>query len=460
MKSKLLLSPILLVLLILPGELWSQNVTITQIDSSRLLPFSQIDCYLGISDDNGEVIENIDSPLISMKHETSEGMDSVKIIDIQRNDSSEGDITFLLVLDNSGSMYESVDGGLTGTRMDHAVRALGDFLNSIDNPNVKVGLAVFNTRYMLISKPDNDFNALKVSLNGISKPDKDEAYTELFYSITKASIDMSFYIGRKAIIFLSDGENYPYHTKSGKLHPEIEDQLFSPEDAMDQLKSENVTLYGINFSSNRDPFLSPISIESGGEIYNAFNDKELSGIYNTIKNRIAMEFKVTIQVPLNFLEMPEVIAEYKENSDSINYYSPSLMGKQSENNLLIIIMIFLFSMGFWMLLLKIKFEKPAARAELSMLPYGNGKALNQTVALNSGNTVIGGSLNADFTITDIPKLQESHATIVQDEKAGSYTIVSEEEIKVNNQFTKKRKLEPGDVINIEGATIVFDAPEK
>ena len=460
MKSKIILSTIILGLMIFPGIIWSQNITITQIDSTKLLPFSKIDCYLSISDEKGEIIDNIDSPLISFRHETTEGMGLVNILDVQRNDSSDGQITFLLVLDNSGSMYDPVGNGSTGTRMDHAVRAVKDFLRNIDNVNVRVGLAVFNTRYNLMLKPVNDFKLLVSALDSITKPVPEDAYTELYYSINKASMDMSFYRGRKAILFLSDGENYPYHTKSGNLHPEFGEYIYLPDDARSSLKNESVTLYGINFSSNKDPFLSSISIDSGGEMYNAYTDKELSGIYSKIKNRIEMEYKVTIHVPLNFLEMPEVIAEYKGKTDTLDYYSSPLMGKTSKNDLLPVLLILIISLGIWFLLLKLRFERPAGSAELSMLPYGNGKALKQTVALTSMNTIIGGSAQADFTVTGVPDIKESHATIVQDEKAGTYTIISDEEIKVNNQVTRKRKLKPGDVINIEGATIVFDAPVK
>ena len=459
MKSKIILSTIILGLMIYPGIIWSQNITITQIDSTKLLPFSKIDCYFSISDEKGEITKNIDSSLISIRHETSEGMDLVEILDVQRNDSSNGQITFLLVLDNSGSMYDPVGNGSTGTRMDHAIRAVKDFLRNIDNVNVRVGLAVFNTRYNLILKPVNDFKVLVSALDSITKPVSEDAYTELYYSINKASMDMSLYKGRKAILFLSDGENYPYHTKSGNLHPEFGEYIYRPDDALSSLKNESVTLYGINFSSNKDPFLSSISIDSGGEMYNAYTDKELSGIYSKIKNRIEMEYKVTIQVPLNFLEMPGVSAEYRGKTDSLDYYSGPLMGKITETNFLLIIIILLLSLGFWFLLLKIRFERSADSAEISMLPYGNGKALKQTVALTSMNTIIGGSAQADFTVTGVPDIMESHATIIQNEKTGTYTVISDEEIKVNNQITRKRKLKPGDVINIEGATIVFDAPE-
>jgi hypothetical protein len=135
------------------------------------------------------------------------------------------------------------------------------------------------------------------------------------------------------------------------------------------------------------------------------------------------------------------------------------MGLPGNSNLLLLLLILLGSFILWFVLLIIRFEKPASTAELSMLPYGRGKPIQRTIPLTSNRTVIGGSAQADFTIAGIPNLKESHATIVQNEKEGTYTVVSDEDILVNNQITKKRKLKPGDVINVEGATIVFDAPE-
>lgn len=458
MKSKKLTSIIFLGLLFVPGLVRAQNITITQIDSDRLLLSSQIDCYVSIINNKGEVIEDIDISLISIEHETSDGMKAAQILDVQRNDSSDGEITFLLVLDNSGSMYEPVGKGLSGTRMDHAVRAVKNFISNIDNTNVRVGLAVFNTRYKLLSKPVHDIKIIESALDGIIKPDPKDAYTELFYAIDRASMDMSLYRGRKAIIILSDGENYPFFTMSGEIHPDFGELLYHPDNALESLKNESVTLYGINFSAEKDPYLSSISIDSGGKMYGALSDSELYNIYSKIKNRIVMEFKVTFKAPLNFLELPNIRAEYRGNTDTMTYYGSSLMGNAGENKLLIVIFILLISLIFWFFLLRIRFERPVKGAELSMLPYGSGKALKQTIALTSMKTVIGGSAQADFTITGVPDLKESHATIIFDDKTGVYTIISEEEILVNNQITRQRKLEPGDVINVEGATIVFDAP--
>ncbi|MDA3938803.1 MAG: VWA domain-containing protein [Spirochaetia bacterium] len=459
MKNRKLLTLIAFGMLIFPGFIWSQNITITQIDSAELLPFSRIDCYLSISNDQGEVVNDADPAYISIKHETSEGMQDATILDVQRNDSANGTITFLLILDNSGSMYEAVGDGAEGHRMNHAVRAVEEFLNRMDNPDARVGLAVFNTRYTLLSEPVKDFRIIQEALKNISEPDNEEAYTELFYSINMAALDMAPYRGRKAIILLSDGENYPYFSMSGKSHPDIGDILYHPENALDSLKRESVTLYGINFSPDKDQSLSSISIGSGGKIYDALTDSQLSSIYNKIRDRIESEYKITVRAPLGFLGSPDILAKYNNITDTRTYHSSSLMGLPGNSNLLLLLLILLGSFILWFVLLIIRFEKPASTAELSMLPYGRGKPIQRTIPLTSNRTVIGGSAQADFTIAGIPNLKESHATIVQNEKEGTYTVVSDEDILVNNQITKKRKLKPGDVINVEGATIVFDAPE-
>jgi hypothetical protein len=48
-------------------------------------------------------------------------------------------MTFFLLLDNSGSMYLPIGGGLEGTRMDHALRGIQSFLSDLSNPKTSWG---------------------------------------------------------------------------------------------------------------------------------------------------------------------------------------------------------------------------------------------------------------------------------------------------------------------------------
>lgn len=459
MKRIKLLKITILICFIFPGLVSAQNITITQIDSAGLMLNSSIDCYLSISNDKGEPIDNIDQTEIKIKHETLSGMTEAPILNIQKNDFTQGKINILLVLDNSGSMYQPVGDGKSGNRMDHAVRAVRDFLTELDNPNARVGISVFNTTYKLLSEPVRDINVIQEVLETISRPETEDAYTELYYSISQAAMDISRFRGRKAIILLSDGENYPYFKESGNQHPDLGEKTYLPEEGLESLKKESVTLYGINFSSEKDKSLSAISVNSGGMMYDALTDKDLSGIYSRVRERIEKEYKVTVRAPIGFMENPEMSAEYEGSDDLLSYYSSSLMGKPGDKSLLLFLMIFLFTLIVWFVLVKMRLEKSANHAELSMLSLGTGKPLQSTIALTEQRTVIGSSPAAGFTVAGVPSLKESHATIVQDEKAGTFTLVSDEEVRVNNRMTKKRKLNPGDVINIEGATIIFDAPD-
>ncbi len=439
--------------LFLPGIIPAQNLTITQIDSAKLLTSSTVDCYVSITDRAGVPLSSVNSSLLRAEHETAHGMTPAEIVSIDKNESSNTKITFLLVLDNSGSMY-------TSHRMDHAVRAVKDFLGSIHNDDVRVGLAVFNTRYHLLAEPENNMDTVEAALSEIKKPDNKDAYTELYYSIGRAAEDLSKYSGRKAVVLLSDGENYPYFTKSGKIHPDFGEKLYQPEDALIPLQKDGVTLYGINFSLRTDKALSSISTGSGGTVYSASTAGELSGVYGEIKKRIEKEYRLTVAAPLVFLEAPAVTIRYAGVSDTRTYSARSLMGSPADKPVLFSLIVFGLTLILWALLMLIRFEKAASAAEIFMIPTGTGKPLQRTIVIDSHRTVIGRSPQADFTVAGISEMKENHAEIVRDEKKGTYTILSDESISVNNNLTKKRELKPGDVINVEGATIVFDAPEK
>ncbi|WP_041401640.1 FHA domain-containing protein [Salinispira pacifica] len=79
---------------------------------------------------------------------------------------------------------------------------------------------------------------------------------------------------------------------------------------------------------------------------------------------------------------------------------------------------------------------------------------NFTVQLQQDATVIGSSRKADLTIAGEPGIQGEHATIQRGEDG--FTLVSEQPVWVNNRKTARRKLEAGDVIRMEGTTLVFD----
>jgi hypothetical protein len=73
-------------------------------------------------------------------------------------------------------------------------------------------------------------------------------------------------------------------------------------------------------------------------------------------------------------------------------------------------------------------------------------------------TIIGNSSEADIKAAS--NAGKDKATIVYDEKEDLYTLVAWGDATVNNKVVKKKNLESGDVININGVTMVFDGGKK
>jgi hypothetical protein len=127
--------------------------------------------------------------------------------------------------------------------------------------------------------------------------------------------------------------------------------------------------------------------------------------------------------------------------------------------LFLLIPFILAGLLLWVLTL-LRLERKRGPASLEVLHTQVGHPVTRVVPLTTSKTVIGGSPKADLTIVGAPQLRERHATILFDPKDKRYTVVGTGDILVNNQPVKRRTLESGDVIDVGGATIVFDDEEQ
>lgn len=55
------------------------------------------------------------------------------------------------------------------------------------------------------------------------------------------------------------------------------------------------------------------------------------------------------------------------------------------------------------------------------------------LSLTSEMTIIGSRNSADLTVAESPDMREQHATILYDDKKGTYTVVSDTPITMNNR---------------------------
>ncbi len=443
------------------------NLSLAQIDSAGLLLHQGVNAYVSVTDDQGEPVTNLPQEAFSISESPDgEHYTKVPVLRFEPKAGANEGISFLLLIDNSGSMYDSPDSTPTTdparmkiTRAKQAVRA---FLASMTNPRDKVGLVVFNTRYRLLARPSTDRERIASLLDQITKPVPDEAYTELYASLKSASQEFAGVGGRKTIIVLSDGENFPYFTHTGKPHPDYGRRVFAHTESITANQEEGVTVYGIDFGVGEimDKNLRAIARETGGKTFEAARGEDLTGVYDTIHRQVAGEYLIGYRATTTPAERKYVQVTAKdqgqENTATRFYFSSIVFGLPLHNLSPVLLIPFVLGFALLWLLTLLKLERRPGPANLEVLQTRVGHPMTRVLPLSGNKTVIGGSRSADLTIAGAPQLKEEHATILFDPKDKSYTVVGSGEITVNNQPVKTRKLEPGDVIDVGGATIVFD----
>ena len=202
---------------LMTASLWAESLRISQIDASTLLVNQEVGVYVSVTDNRGEPVDDLSASRFSI-FESADGKNFTKIPEItsfRTMANFESGINFLLLIDNSGSMYRDIQGRRVRSdsraRISNAKKAVRIFLKSISNPKDRVGLASYNTYYRSHSDPIADKERVERLLDDIERPGKEERYTEIYASLDKAVEEFRSVKGRKAIIILSDGANQPYY---------------------------------------------------------------------------------------------------------------------------------------------------------------------------------------------------------------------------------------------------------
>ncbi len=419
----------------------AQEVKISQIDTNRLLLKGRMDIYFTASED--ALAENFQV--------TEKDLGLLEIISFESAANKNTGIDFLLLIDNSGSMYdESYQGSI---RIAQAKLALNSFLDQMDSSEDRAAVYAFNTNLDKLAGFGSNPAEIRRSISALRQPRPDEAYTELYNSLAEITSLFPKEGGRKAVIVLSDGENFSLYNRTGKLNSVWGSTTAVPNDLIRLFHNAGISLDGINISDNRDAELQRICMQTGGSFYDVRSTNEIENVYTEIRNRILKEYRITVAAPPFKNTSAKISVEYNGNSDSRTVLTPALFGTSSGQHLLIILIMLFCGTGGLAALYLIPYEKAVGEAQIQSIGTG-GKTV-----LSGEATIIGADKDADYTIAGNPGVDAHHATILNDTKTGTYTLVSEKPVHVNNRKLKNKKLAPGDVIRIEGSTIIFDMPE-
>jgi len=290
-KYSLILAVLLLPFMNLNAQ---EAPSVTGVDSSSLLTRGLVDIYVSLNQEESKALPEADQFTLEEKAGPSADWSQGRINDVQYNGFSQDEISILLLLDNSGSMYDSL-GGSKEERKEFqsiylVVQALQDLFSSTRDYQDQLSLLSFNTNIEEVSGFTSNRNQLLNALGEIRRPDAAQAYTELYRAMETGADELGRRKGRKVLILLSDGENYTYAENKKEPHPLWGNKLIGLEEVETLLLKRGITLYTIQYARNEDARLSNLSVQTGGLSYKASSKNDLLRAYREIHDRINREF--------------------------------------------------------------------------------------------------------------------------------------------------------------------------
>src|SRR4030042_2879522 len=318
-----ILSAALMALLISWANAHAESVRISQIDPSMLLFTQNVKVYVSVTDKDGAPVKNIGKDNFTV-FESADG-NNFKLIpeikDFQTMANYEAGINFLVLIDNSGSMYLNMKQRLTRNKADmnvtHAKAAIATFLKSMTNPKDRVGLASYNSYYESFSDPVSDKAKIEGLLGHIKMPVGDEGHTEIYASLCRAVNEFRSVKGRKAILILSDGENRPFYKYAGKPHRDFGTKIYSHTEPVRDCQQEGISVFAINFGrggERKDVHLKDIALQTGGALFDAGDGGELARVYSKIVAQILNEYLITYSATMDPADKKYVKIKYASDN--------------------------------------------------------------------------------------------------------------------------------------------------
>ncbi len=459
------------------GALHADGLRITQLDPAQLLPLQRITAYVVATDSQGRPLRDLRQEQFELFEYSGENDESdqtsVPILNFAASEAERGPVSFFVLLDNSGSMYVRTGGR---TRIDHARDATRSFLRELDPRYDQVALASYHTSTTMHTDFTADPQDLEAGMLEIVRPKGAEAYTELYASLNDALEQIRVRKGRRVLIVLSDGENRPYFTYTGKPHPALGTRVVPYTEPLQTGQAEGVSVFVINYGSGylrRDRRLAQIARETGGVVFDARNARELAGVYARIIEQVRGEYQITYRATMipadrRFVRLQFSGGQNRPQETTRYYFASGLFGMPMKALTPWLLLPLALALLAAALLYKKKFERDPGEPTLEVIDPGARRRVKQVVPLNGAHTIIGGNAGADITIahskfnkdlnrTSSGDSRASRATVLYDSKRRAYTLVGEGGVRVNNKrLRNNRSLASGDVIDIDGTTIVFD----
>jgi Ca-activated chloride channel family protein len=442
----------------------AESLRVAQIDNTQLLINQRIGVYVSVTGKGGKPVKGLSKDDFALFESVDGQRMSREIIELREGANVIQGVTFLLVIDNSGSMYWNADGKVKNSddpelwRITSAKRAVSDLLKEIRNPKDRIGLVSFNMRMDSVVLPTDDKVAVEKALMGINRPAEEEAYTELYETLYQSIEEMRAYGGRKVIILLSDGVDFPM--EENPHYPE----RYGIDGVIESAQREGISIFTIGLSKKADNNnLNRISGATGGAHFSTYSPEDIARLYSLIRDQILNEYLLIYNAGMNPADRKLVSVEYQPTTgerilrSERYYFSDSLFGfPQPAYKWLAFTIVPVVGVLLWILsLMGLEGKREAPMLDVYQ-GKGRGKRV-QTVVIpaRKRSVTIGADSADDVTITGDRKVAKTMVQIEQ--KDGVYRVAAKGgTVVVNNRQVRTKALRSGDVIRVGDTTVVFD----
>ena len=237
-------------------------LTINQVEAGT---YPNVQAVVTVLDANGLPALNLPASAFTV----SENGQALPQPSVQSTLATDVPLAVVLVLDTSGSM---ADGG----KMDAAKAAAVEFVNRL-GPSDKAMLLTFADS----TTPATTFTADKAQLVAAINALVPAGNTALFEAATQASFYAASAVEpRKAIVFMSDGEN-------------VSNSDVTQEGALTVAREANIPQYTVAFGADADTsFLSQLAAQTRGQ-YRVAQPASISEVYDSISTLLRSQYIVS-----------------------------------------------------------------------------------------------------------------------------------------------------------------------
>ena len=228
----------MLALLFLVGSVSAQGNLRFVVDEIDTQYFPKMEVYLSVSDAQGLPIHG----LVKDNFDVSEGGTPITNFDITPIQNMQQKVSFMLVIDTSGSMNE--DG--PPSRITNAKQAAQNFIQEL-SPQDQIGLVTFGQEVKLVQVPTSEHTSVTDTLADLSA----HGDTYLYDGLLKAIDELKDVQNRRVIILIADGRD----SSKGKN---------TYEDVIKEATKNNIPIFTLGFGNVDSSELSSMALETGG----------------------------------------------------------------------------------------------------------------------------------------------------------------------------------------------------